>query len=452
VSELKKKRAAQVQNALDTTLSGLQDDPWLGKKIIQSEKNKRGITRKVSFGAIIATILTLIAITALAATALNYLYERIIQKEGQFGSIENWNTENLVELIDWMQDTGITLDKEELDKLNNDNLNDTQKRELALEIIKSYYPSRDGILSTIDIMAKEKGPIEYWTLEDKNWLSEMYAQYYPEEIELGRNLIPEEQDITREQAESIFFSELEKKYGQKREDMDMDTLSVSFGIGHFTIDDSSENIRHWTFELQSKDHKESFGAYIRANDGEIIQITSSTIKEKDWIDEYAEDRISFNARTSAVGFYNFLHKWKPILSKLIETGEINPDEKPYVNSDIMYWYDITDVVGLPQTDDLTQDEAQELADAAIISQLRWTTEELHCFTPWVSYRIDDVNQPVYWFVYRWYGNNNASELFENGKITKKVVVQISAKTGKVVKLEADNVVTENGGRSNSVGM
>ena len=79
-------------------------------------------------------------------------------------------------------------------------------------------------------------------------------------------------------------------------------------------------------------------------------------------------------------------------------------------------------------------------------------EELHCFTPWVSYRIDDVNQPVYWFVYRWYGNNNASELFENGKITKKVVVQISAKTGKVVKLEADNVVTENGGRSNSVGM
>ena len=114
MSELKKKRAAQVQNALDTTLSGLQDDPWLGKKIIQSEKNKRGITRKVSFGAIIATILTLIAITALAATALNYLYERIIQKEGQFGSIENWNTENLVELIDWMQDTGITLDKEEL--------------------------------------------------------------------------------------------------------------------------------------------------------------------------------------------------------------------------------------------------------------------------------------------------------------------------------------------------
>ena len=57
MSELKKKRAAQVQNALDTTLSGLQDDPWLGKKIIQSEKNKRGITRKVSFGAIIATIL-----------------------------------------------------------------------------------------------------------------------------------------------------------------------------------------------------------------------------------------------------------------------------------------------------------------------------------------------------------------------------------------------------------
>ena len=35
MSELKKKRAEQVQNALDTTLSGLQDDFGLSRKIIQ---------------------------------------------------------------------------------------------------------------------------------------------------------------------------------------------------------------------------------------------------------------------------------------------------------------------------------------------------------------------------------------------------------------------------------
>lgn len=34
MSELKKKRVEQVQNALDTTLSGLQDDFGLSRKII----------------------------------------------------------------------------------------------------------------------------------------------------------------------------------------------------------------------------------------------------------------------------------------------------------------------------------------------------------------------------------------------------------------------------------
>ena len=41
MSELKKKRAEQVQNALDTTLSGIQDDPWLAQHVIHGIQKRK---------------------------------------------------------------------------------------------------------------------------------------------------------------------------------------------------------------------------------------------------------------------------------------------------------------------------------------------------------------------------------------------------------------------------
>ena len=447
----KRKQRDEIQHALNSTLSGLRDDPWLAQRVIAQAKGGKKVKKKLSVGLVLALILVLAVATALAAMTLNALYEKVIENEGKEGFIQVWDTQSLLELISWMQDAGIQLDDTQLAALKDDTLSDIQKREAAIAIIKSYYPARDDILTSVDIIAKEKGPIEYWSLEDRAWLSDMLEQYQPEEISRGRNLIPEESDITKEEAEKIFFEALEKEYGQTRDDMDMSTLTFSFGIGHFTIDNTSEDIRHWAVNIQTKDHENTAGAYIRAN-GELIQIINSGAEPTTWLDEYVADRDLFNARTSAVGFYQWLHKWKPILQEKIENGEINPNEKPYANSDILFWYGITDVVGLPRTDDLTQDEARSIADDAIMGQLGWAPEAISCFIPWVSYRTDDIDRPVYWFVYRWYGNNNADELFIEGKITRKVVVKVDARTGEVIALNADNEVYVEGGRHNSVGM
>lgn len=46
MSELKKKRAEQVQNALDTTLSGIQDDPWLAQHVIHGIQKRKKKQRK----------------------------------------------------------------------------------------------------------------------------------------------------------------------------------------------------------------------------------------------------------------------------------------------------------------------------------------------------------------------------------------------------------------------
>ena len=47
MSELKKKRAEQVQNALDTTLSGIQDDPWLAQHVIHGIQKRKKEAKKI---------------------------------------------------------------------------------------------------------------------------------------------------------------------------------------------------------------------------------------------------------------------------------------------------------------------------------------------------------------------------------------------------------------------
>lgn len=441
----------RLHHAADARLSGLKSDPWLAERVLANAKGGQKVKKKISAGVMIALLLALAAATALAALSLTEYYQNVLKKEGKEGSIEEWDADSLIELIDWMKQAGIELDNETIEYLERDDLTEQQKHDRALELITEYYPARDGVLTAVDIMAKEKGPIEKWSIEDRAWLSDMLAQYQPSEVEHGRNLIPGESDITQEEAEKVFFDALKEKYGLTREDMDLSTLTFSFGIGHFTIDDTSEDLRYWAVNVKMKNHKEDAGAYIKGN-GELIQIVYSGAEVTTWIEEYAADRSEYNARTSAEGFYRVLHKWQPIIKEKIDSGEIDPNERPYLNSDIIYWYEITDVVALPKEGDLKEEQARSIADQAIMDELNWTEEELSCFTPWVSYRIDDVNQPVYWFVYRWYGNNHAAELFNEGRITRKVVVKIDAKSGEVVSLDADNEICVNGRRGSSVGM
>lgn len=59
-----------------------------------------------------------------------------------------------------MVEAGIQLEPELVASLQGDQLNDEEKEQLVSEIINGYYPARDGILTTVDIIAKDKGSID----------------------------------------------------------------------------------------------------------------------------------------------------------------------------------------------------------------------------------------------------------------------------------------------------
>ena len=72
-------RSEQIQNAIDTTLSGLKDDPRLAQRVIRAARQTETPKRKRFYGMVLAALLLLLAATAVAAAYLSA--QQFVQQE-----------------------------------------------------------------------------------------------------------------------------------------------------------------------------------------------------------------------------------------------------------------------------------------------------------------------------------------------------------------------------------
>ena len=153
-----------LRRAMNACLPGLENKPGFEREVLKRARGEIKVKKKLSVGLVFILILVLAAATALAAMTLSAYYEKVIKWEGKSGVIQNWSAADKVALVDWMAEVGVELDAEQVARLHNDSLTEAEQGKLAMEIIDGYYPARDGILTSVDIIAKEKGPIEYWSI------------------------------------------------------------------------------------------------------------------------------------------------------------------------------------------------------------------------------------------------------------------------------------------------
>ena len=57
----------KVQKAMNTTLSGLQEDPWLAQRVLANVKGEEPVKKKLSVSAILVIVLVAVSITAALA-------------------------------------------------------------------------------------------------------------------------------------------------------------------------------------------------------------------------------------------------------------------------------------------------------------------------------------------------------------------------------------------------
>lgn len=421
----------RIHHALDTRLSGMTGDPWLAQHIIGAEGRLR-VKKKVSAGLILVLVLILIAFTALAAMTLNAFYEKTVKMESENGAIESWSADDKVAFVGLMLEAGIELKESAVAKLNDETLTESERGALAMQLITDYFPSRDGVLTSVDIIAREKGPIETWSLEDKVWLSELMAQYQPDETAFGRNLLPGDGDISKEQAEAIFFDHYEKEYGLAKDVFDLDSLTVFFGESTFDDGSGPRLLRRWVFNVDFRDDISNelrdrlhglpdVGAYISAQ-GKIINAVDPFYFS--WYDEWNEISSSDEFWT-VEGMVRIMDEWRPRVEAYREAGDVIGIELGHLT---------TVDFCLPEADDITLEQARTFAAAEVIAFADIETDEIRFYDVQEACYVNEDGIRAYFF--RYLPTKDAEE-FGRGFFTyPSVIVYLDARTGETLDVRA----------------
>ena len=363
----------------------------------------------------VAALLMLASTSALAVSELDSYYESIFQKEYTLGYILDWDLEEHVWMLGEMQKAGIELDAEKLSALSQEGLPESTKNQIVADLIADYYGhGRDGILSAHDIVAKEEGPVEFWSLERYAWASQMGEKYDPGlgSIVHGMNILPDDGDIALEQAAAIARDHLAEQYNLTEADFAAMQRSNKFMYLPYTEYSDQLYGRLYQFEYYPEKVEGFFGTYsvhIR-NDGTVLSSGAPQVRSVNPLNERFQawmeaSRIvaiapeSYDAAVAAnpdlpdvslwsvEGLALFAEEWAPQVV-------LSYTQKKDINKIALMLCGIP--FSLPSSDAISKEEALRISLDALRTQLNWSDELIDIYPyPSLSYREYDPVAPVW---------------------------------------------------------
>ena len=382
----------------------------------------------ISVGLSFALILFLVTTTALAVELTTY-FEKIIAQESVNGLIQNWSASEKVTLVQWMSDAGIQLDEKKVAQLESTTLSETEKGELAMNIIQSYYPARDEALTSVDIIAKEYGAYEQWPLDLKAWYSSMLEKYQWEQKNgtFAQNTLPQENDISQERAQVIANGCLTEIFGLDAGEIEQLSSTVFFQ------EDVEKTKRVWYFNYYEKGTNTlRYYAYINS-DGTLLDCGSSdspasTASE---LNKRFYDLISYHSDEffTVEGLATFANTLAPLINAAMSEGGI--DKWPAYFAQIPYAF--------PDDAAISADNAVKIGTQSILDHYGWSQMQLdenYVFT--LSYRNND-GLHEWRLAYRipQEGKPEAFTRFQAGEIPFCIIIKIDPFTSSVRSLEED---------------
>ncbi len=219
------------QNAVDRRLSGLQENPFLAQRIMNAEKGEIKVKKKISLSMVLVIVLLLIAVTALAVALLSpkEIVEQVAVPIAQSNTQGNYTYEELKELINALNENGITLD-------------DGSTLMRAFEAGRGYW-EKDAIHEIcLSAFGTNKST---WSIEQQYWYGEMMVAIGAWDSNIYR--LPEGDDLTEVEARQLAVDTLKKTY-----DVELPTetneewlVGVGFGSNYYEEGGDSYWIEEW---------------------------------------------------------------------------------------------------------------------------------------------------------------------------------------------------------------
>ena len=245
MNNLKKQRVEQVQNALNTTLSGLKDDSWLTQRVLHKARSSKHFSRKVSFSFIFALLFILMIVTALAV-GLNHYFEEFSGLEKKYGEYEKWSSGIKVELVQIMIENDI-VPEEYVEEIKNCTTL-KEREQLAESILDSYFDNTEYI-DTYSVMERELGAFETWTEEDRAYYISLLKKNNQYTDSWPIYSVPQKDAIGREDAIKIAKSIILQKYIIEEDQIDSVSINSIFQIDPHNQIGITEDVPFWTVEF-----------------------------------------------------------------------------------------------------------------------------------------------------------------------------------------------------------
>lgn len=205
MDEIKDKQA--VQQVIDRSLSGIQDDSWMAQRVLNmahqtQEGGKMVVKKKISTGFALMMAVVLLGATALAATLLwQDAGEKLAPMESENGYYDTWNTEAKIELVRTLYDLGEMKDNSDAEKvLNSTDMTDADKNALCDSIMSAYVKGSPDTVTLLSLLEKLHGDMSTWSMEDKIWYNQLLAANGMLTTEDTNYVLPQAEQITQEQA------------------------------------------------------------------------------------------------------------------------------------------------------------------------------------------------------------------------------------------------------------
>lgn len=221
----------------------------------------RKVKRKLTAGLVLALVLMLLTLTAVAVELMTgtQVVEQVAVPMAQDNQQENYTYEQMTDLLRTLNENGITLDE-----------NSTLMQ--AFRSGRGYW-ERDAIN---EICLTVFGQKEGWTIDQKHWYGEMMVEIGAWDLNIW--VIPEEGDMTREEALAFAAGAVKEKYGEEvpvQANADWEIQEVFNLVWHQETDSFPPEMAEWYISfLSTHPDKEGYDV-VFSRDGTLLDLHKS---------------------------------------------------------------------------------------------------------------------------------------------------------------------------------
>ena len=412
-----------VQQVFDSSLSGIQDDPWMVQRVLSKAHEAPGtggfiVKKKMSAGLIFAIVMMLLTVTAVAAVLLSGkdFVNQFLAPMSSETAEECWSEAELSQIFTLAEENGVEITDEIRAAMeSNDPVYKEELLRLFMKIDLGYYPAA-------------------WPLEEQAWYDELLVKYGL--TEERTRFLPTEGEISQKEALNIACEYI------------LDKWSVDVKQGEFILyqqymlseDETGKHIKMWDIEYESADG--TIYVVCLRSDGSVIENEFYTYVHQPEAETSKDDTQVSNdiwdlaALMREDSFYTVdtLAHFRSDYAPLIEAAGDSKDASIVVMRlllDIPY--------AEPKDTDITPDRALALAtDAAV--EAGWTEDWLGRCKFSVSYRDYADAEPVYRICFKL--KQDQRDLFYNRQMPFGIVIQIHPVNGDVISIVELNELDE----------